>query len=146
MANTFAPNGFAQYSGAGSAPTYEQTVASIASSNSTPIFVNEASPLETYARAIPGFILSVVGVFTGWLAWWGAVEPLPPRAAQAVEKQVEQEVAVACAICGQAVAANVQQVCVHACGRVFHAGCYRAKASTYRGDASKCAICNVRVA
>lgn len=112
----------------------------------TPIFVNEASPLETYARAIPGFILSVVGVFTGWVAWWGAVEPLPPRAAQAVEKQVEQEVAVACAICGQAVAANVQQVCVHACGRVFHAGCYRAKASTYRGDASKCAICNVRVA
>jgi hypothetical protein len=41
MANTFAPNGFAQYSGAGSAPTYEQTLAAIVSSNTTPIFLND---------------------------------------------------------------------------------------------------------
>jgi hypothetical protein len=41
MPNTFAPFGFAQYSGAGSAPTYEQTVASIASGNTTPIFFND---------------------------------------------------------------------------------------------------------
>jgi hypothetical protein len=41
MPNTFAPFGFAQYSGAGSAPTYEQTVASIASGNTQPIFFND---------------------------------------------------------------------------------------------------------
>ena len=41
MANTFAPNGFAQYSGAGSAPTYEQTMAAISSGNTTPIFLND---------------------------------------------------------------------------------------------------------
>ena len=41
MPNTFSPNGFAQYSGAGSAPTYEQTLAAIASSNTTPIFLND---------------------------------------------------------------------------------------------------------
>lgn len=38
MPNTFAPNGFSQYSGNGSAPTYEQVTAAIASSNTTPIF------------------------------------------------------------------------------------------------------------
>jgi uncharacterized ubiquitin-like protein YukD len=112
----------------------------------TPVIWNDASFLTVYASAIPGFILAVVGVFVGWVAWWGAVEPLPPRAVQVVEKQVEQEVAVACAICGQPVAANVRHPCGHGCGRVFHAGCYRAKASTYRGDTSKCAVCGVRVA
>lgn len=41
MANTFAPNGFSQYSGAGSAPTYEQTLAAIQSTNTQPIFLND---------------------------------------------------------------------------------------------------------
>jgi len=35
MANTFAPNGFQQYSGTGSAPTYEQVALGISGSNST---------------------------------------------------------------------------------------------------------------
>ena len=38
MANTFAPNGFQQYQGTGSSPTYEQTQLAIASGNTTPIF------------------------------------------------------------------------------------------------------------
>lgn len=38
MPNTFAPNGFSQYSGNGSAPTYEQVTAAILSTNTTPIF------------------------------------------------------------------------------------------------------------
>lgn len=58
MANTFAPNGFAQYSGAGSAPTYEQTMAAIASSNTTPIFLND--PVMQAANA--------TGVGTGYIA------------------------------------------------------------------------------
>jgi hypothetical protein len=41
MANTFAPNGFAQYYGTGSAPTYEQVTAAISSSNTTNIFLND---------------------------------------------------------------------------------------------------------
>lgn len=41
MANTFAPNGFAQIQGTGSAPTYEQTQLAIASGNTTPIFFND---------------------------------------------------------------------------------------------------------
>jgi len=41
MANTFAPNGFAQFQGTGSLPTYEQTQLAISSSNTTPIFFND---------------------------------------------------------------------------------------------------------
>jgi len=36
--NTFAPNGFQQYQGTGSSPTFEQTQLAIASGNTTPIF------------------------------------------------------------------------------------------------------------
>ncbi len=112
----------------------------------TPVIVNETDPLEVFARAMPGFILGVVGVFLGWVAWWGAVEALPSRGVQEVEKQVVVEQAVACAICGQGVAADVRHNCQHGCGKVFHAGCHRAKAATYRGDASRCGVCNQRVA
>jgi len=41
MANTFAPNGFQQYTGTGSLPTYEQVVASIAYGNTTNIFFGD---------------------------------------------------------------------------------------------------------
>jgi len=41
MANTFAPNGFAQYIGTGTTPSYEQVSAAISSSNTTNIFLND---------------------------------------------------------------------------------------------------------
>lgn len=41
MANTFAPNGFWQYQGTGSLPTYEQTQLAIASTSTTPIFFGD---------------------------------------------------------------------------------------------------------
>ena len=52
MPNTFAPFGFAQYSGAGSAPTYEQTLAAIASGNTTPIFFNDPVIQATNATGL----------------------------------------------------------------------------------------------
>lgn len=112
----------------------------------TPVIVNEASFWDVYAGALPGFVLGVVGVFVGWLAWWGAVEPLPPRAVQVVEEQAKVVEVVPCAICGQPVDPAVRADCVHVCGKVFHAGCQRAKASTYRGDRKKCSVCGDRVA
>lgn len=61
MPNTFAPFGFAQYSGAGSAPTYEQTVASIASGNTTPIFFNDPVMQATNATGLgTGYIAQAV--------------------------------------------------------------------------------------
>ena len=65
MANTFAPNGFSQYSGAGSAPTYEQTMAAIASGNTTPIFLNDPVMQATNATGVgTGYIAQATGPVT----------------------------------------------------------------------------------
>jgi hypothetical protein len=66
MANTQAYNGFSQYSGNGSAPTYEQVVATIQSTNTTAIFYGD--PVEPNAA---GYIIqgtgsaSIAGIFAG---------------------------------------------------------------------------------
>ena len=74
MANTFAPNGFAQYSGTGSAPTYEQTCAAIASSNTTPIFFNDPVMQATNATGVgTGYIAQAVSPVTLTVAATGIV-------------------------------------------------------------------------
>jgi len=74
MANTFAPIGFAQYSGAGSAPTYEQTIASIASGNTTPIFFNDPVMQATNATGVgTGYITQASGPITLTVAATGIV-------------------------------------------------------------------------
>ena len=65
MPNTFAPFGFAQYSGNGSAPTYEQTLASIASGNTTSIFFNDPVMQATNATGLgTGYIAQATGPVT----------------------------------------------------------------------------------
>jgi hypothetical protein len=65
MPNTFSPFGFAQYTGAGSAPTYEQTVASIASGNTTPIFFNDPVVQSANATGLgTGYIQQGYGAVT----------------------------------------------------------------------------------
>ncbi|MBM4367029.1 MAG: hypothetical protein FJ102_12520 [Deltaproteobacteria bacterium] len=119
----------------------------------TPIIFNDGTvPIsgelffQVYADSLVGFILGVVGVFLGWLAWWGAVEPLPPREVVVQEQAAQVAAVVPCGICGQPVDPSVRTDCQHACGKVFHQGCYRAKAAVYRGDKAKCAVCGNRVA
>jgi hypothetical protein len=83
MANTQAYSGFSQYSGNGSAPTYEQVTVTIASTSTTNIFYGD--PVEPDAN---GYIIrgtgsaSIAGVFVGckylsvsqkrtvWSNWW----------------------------------------------------------------------------
>jgi hypothetical protein len=83
MANTQAYNGFSQYKGNGSAPTYEQVVATILSTNTTAIYSGD--PVEPTAT---GYIIqgtgsiTIAGVFEGckylstsqkrtvWSNWW----------------------------------------------------------------------------
>ncbi|MEL6343190.1 MAG: hypothetical protein AAFV53_08635 [Myxococcota bacterium] len=103
--------------------------------------------LTSLFRAMaPGFISGIVGVFIGWLSWWGAVEPLPPRQVKPVE-QVQQTVqAVPCGICSGDVTPDVLQPCPYNCGQAFHIGCHRARVSVYRGDNRFCPVCNARVA
>lgn len=69
MANTSAPFGFRQYGGTGSAPTYEQVPALIASANTTPIFFGDpVYPLDTGyitgSTETPGTV-QIAGVFVG---------------------------------------------------------------------------------
>jgi uncharacterized ubiquitin-like protein YukD len=97
-----------------------------------------------YSESISGLIMGMVGVFFGWLAWWGAVEPLPETAAEEAIAQ-QSVVEVPCGICGLGVVPDVRQDCVHACGQTFHTGCYQARLAVYRGDARFCAVCNRRV-
>ena len=67
MANVFAPFGFSQYKGTGSAPTYEMSTRLIASNNATPIFSGDAViPLASgyIAQATAGTV-RVEGIFIG---------------------------------------------------------------------------------
>lgn len=91
----------------------------------------------------PAFIAGTFGVMLGWLAWYGAVEPLPASATQAkVVQQAVAQVTWPCGICGQAVSQDVKADCVYQCGRVFHAGCYKARQAL--GDGTGCAVCGYR--
>lgn len=67
MANTNAPFGFRQYSGTGSAPTYEQNVRYIASNNTTAIFFGDAViPLSTgYIAQATASTVRIEGIFAG---------------------------------------------------------------------------------
>jgi hypothetical protein len=84
------------------------------------------------------FIGGALGVFLGWLAWYGPVEPLP-ETRPSEDKQAVERVTWPCGICGGPVTSDVKAECRFACGRVFHQGCYGAKLSMAEGGS--CAIC-----
>jgi len=84
------------------------------------------------------FVGGVFGVMLGWLAWYGAVEPLPKVTLKQV-REAEALVTYPCGICGGAVTQDVKADCRFACGQVFHDGCYRAKESL--ADAAGCGVC-----
>ncbi len=110
-----------------------------------PIALQDMPALDMYWLGAPGVILGMIGVFIGWLAWWGGVEPLPTsKQEEATTTQVAA--VVNCGICGLGIEQNVRVECAQACGQHFHQGCLKAKTSVYRGDASKCAVCGKKVA
>lgn len=111
----------------------------------SPVILEGQDALSVYRDSVPGFVLGMLGVFIGWLAWWGAVEPLPPKSQQAAEAAPQVVATVPCGVCGGPVDPSVRMECQHACGMYFHQGCYKAKAAVYRGDKSKCAICARKV-
>jgi hypothetical protein len=101
-------------------------------------------PADLFAHALAGFVFGLVGVMVGWLAWWGAVDPLPERSEEDVA--VEDAVAVVdCGLCAQNVLPDVRAECPYACGRFFHSGCYRARVAVYSGDPRECAICAAQI-
>ena len=65
----------------------------------------EADALKFFA--VSGLAWGMVGVMLGWLAWWGAVDPLPERPDD--DLAVEEVAAVVdCGLCGQDVAPDVR--------------------------------------
>ncbi len=84
------------------------------------------------------FVGGAFGVLLGWLAWYGAVEPLPELRLKEV-KEGEAAVTWPCGICGGPVTPEVKAECGFGCGRVFHQGCYSAKGALSKG--SSCAVC-----
>jgi uncharacterized ubiquitin-like protein YukD len=112
----------------------------------SPVLLGQAEALEVYKDSVPGLILGMLGVFVAWLAWWGGVEPLPAQQQQVVEQAPQVVSTVPCGICGLPVEPKVRVECVYQCGQYFHAGCYKAKTSVYRGDQSRCAVCTRKIA
>ena len=100
---------------------------------------------EIFHDVAPGVITGFLGVFIGWLAWWGAVEPLPEQAPQVEAAEQEAIAVVPCGICSGSVTAEVRMDCPYNCGQHFHAGCYQARVAVYRGDNRFCAVCNAQV-
>jgi hypothetical protein len=112
----------------------------------SPVLLAGASVLDVYRESVPGLILGMLGVFLGWLAWWGAVEPLPPKQQLEVEQAPQVIATVPCGVCAGGVEPGVRIECQHGCGQYFHQGCHKAKTTVYRGDRSKCAVCARKVA
>lgn len=95
-----------------------------------------------FADAIACIVFGIVGVMIGWLAWWGAVEPLPSKTMMQEDVQEEGVTVVACAICGTDVLPDVRTGCDH-CGRYYHTGCYGARLAVDTGTTVKCEFCGI---
>jgi hypothetical protein len=101
---------------------------------------------EIFRDVVPGIASGLLGVFVGWLAWWGAVESLPETRPQLESIGLEAVAVVSCGICSGSVTADVRMDCPYRCGQCFHSGCYQARVAVYRGDKRYCAVCNTQVA
>jgi hypothetical protein len=108
-----------------------------------PAVVSGASFQTLGLTLAAAFISGLFGIMLGWLAWYGAVEPLP----NVTKKQVQEAAAAVtypCGICGGQVTQDVKVDCRFGCGQVFHDGCYRAKEALASGDG--CGVCGFRPA
>ncbi|MCB9683582.1 MAG: hypothetical protein H6735_00915 [Alphaproteobacteria bacterium] len=106
-----------------------------------PTFVIQ-DPLADIALSLgTAFVGGAFGILLGWLAWYGAVEPLPEIALKEV-KAAEALVTWPCGICGGPVTVEVKADCAFGCGRVFHQGCYAAKNAM--SDGKTCAVCGLQ--
>jgi len=100
---------------------------------------------EVFKEGFASLVFGMIGVSFGWLAWWGAVEPLPDRKVTEEQAAEETVAVVDCGLCGQVVQPDVRAECVYRCGRFFHTGCLRARISVYTGEDDQCAVCGVAV-
>jgi hypothetical protein len=106
-------------------------------------FLVGIGPRDLILALGPAGIGGFLGIILAWLAWAGAVEPLPKITA----KQVQDAVAAmtwSCGVCGGVVTQENKADCQFACGRVFHAGCYKARQAL--SSEGGCSVCGYKPA
>jgi len=101
-------------------------------------FLGGVEPTPLAIALGPGFLIGLLGVLLGWLAWYGAVEKLPERV-QAQVKHEEAQAVYNCGICGLPVTPDVRADCKFGCGQIFHSGCYAARMSV--SGSGGCPVC-----
>ena len=106
-----------------------------------PVLFSGDPILHTVLMLLLGIFAGVSGVFMGWLAWYGAVEPLPEARIQQMTQQLQEVREAPCGFCQQPVdlADPVVRLDRACCGQVFHSGCYKARAAVTREGT--CAFC-----
>jgi len=96
---------------------------------------------------VAGIASALGGAVIGWVAWWEAVEPLPDsvRNQEGISTATEAHVKPSCFLCGGLVDDSVKAACPYGCEKVFHTGCYQARASL-SNDEDNCGMCGAMLA
>ena len=101
---------------------------------------------EFFSTMIQGVLAGLIGVLFSWVAWWGAVEPLPENAflpAQQSHDHDDSNRLHECGVCGGGIQPNVLAQCQ--CGKFFHQGCFTAQKAIYNGPPGFCEVCRGRL-
>lgn len=103
-----------------------------------------ADPTHTTGRAVASLLFVLIGVLAGWLAWWGAVEPLPAKSVEEAAPDDTTAAVVPCGICGEDVGPEHRVECPAQCGRFFHTGCQAHWMAVHSGKDGRICVCGAR--
>jgi hypothetical protein len=88
-------------------------------------------------------LMTLIGLAMGWLGgllvWLGPIVEPDIAARRQVAGGAQQPSQVLCGVCGMPALPDVQELCRHGCGLVFHRGCVRAREAVAAPGA--CAVC-----
>lgn len=107
-----------------------------------PLFFNGENWKHGLVMFVLGLFAGITGVIIGWLAWYGAVEPLPKQRIEQMVQQIQEVREAPCGICQQMVDMGdpaIRYDCMFGCGQLFHSGCYKARQAVSREGT--CAAC-----
>ncbi len=106
--------------------------------------LSATGPEYGLAQGSAAALFVLVGALIGWLAWWGAVEPLPVAVVETAPAETSVAV-VPCGICGEDVGPEYRVECGYRCGRFFHTGCQTHRLAVYSGADDQCGLCGAQI-
>ena len=107
-----------------------------------PALISADEMVYPLVMTVLAIFAGLVGVVMGWLAWYGAVEPLPEGRIEQMTQQLQEVREAPCGLCQQPVDLAdpaVRLDCGFGCGQVFHSGCFKARQAVSREGT--CAAC-----